>query len=184
MQTAQLSGPGAESHSGSCLCSQFFTWHNPTEVDMAIDTREAASIFETQLGDRYRKGLQLFIHKDLVWILLYPYFISSIYYLKSPPYIYRMKIRNLNSSNIISLIPLACTARMSVSKFLIQMNRRQNHFPGLWNEVFQQNTEKQLNFAKLWNWRGGCPQNLPTRDLEGINLLEVHFSLISPHLWH
>lgn len=115
-----------------------------------------------------------------MWIPLYPYFISSIWYLKSSPYICRMKSRNLNSSNINSLIPISCTARMSVSKFPIQMNRRQNHFPGFWNEVFQRNTEKRLNFVKLWNWRGGSPQNPPSRDLEGITCLRFIFLSFLP----
>ena len=95
-----------------------------------------------------------------------------------------MKSRNLNSSNIIFPIPIACTARMSVSTFLIQMDRRQNHFAWLWNEGFQWNTEQQLTCAKLWNWRGGCPLNLPPGDLEGIvcslsPLFPLHLSLLA-----
>ena len=57
------------------------------------------------------------------------------------------------------------------------MNRRKNYFVGFWSEVFQWNTEKQLNFAKLWNWRLGCPQKSTNQRYGRTSLLEIHLSL-------
>lgn len=82
--------------------AHFFAYLKPAEVNIAVKTgkREgagAASIFKAQLGEWLGKGLQLLSLKDRVGIPLYPCFIGSIQYLKSPPNICRMKSRNLET---------------------------------------------------------------------------------------